>query len=789
MIEIDREALGDFERAGRLEWLETDGLGGWAGSTLSGAHSRRDHHLLRLPAGPAATAPETPADPANPANLQTPQNTEAGGTVALAKLDELVIVAGHAHELSCNRFPFFVAAAGLRHLAGFRRDLFPVFEHAAAGVRLQKTVALIDGESTLVVLYEVLAAPGPFLLAIRPFFSRREAHALCRADRHGATPEASREAAGLRLRWPSGAAMLLAAEAAVDRRPDWWYRFELEEERRHGRDFQEDLWTPGLLRRELAAGERFGLVATAVGTAAMTPATAAAREPFELLARERRRREKLLDRLPVQDELTRILGLAAGQFSLRGPGARLPAAGYPRLPAAGYPRLPAAGYPRLLAAGYPDGAAAAADSLIALPGLLLATGRADEAKKLLRAHARTAAGGATASDAGAPGDALWLFVAAWRYLQATGDEDLVRGSLVPSLARIAAAHERGTASGLGAGADGLLEAAPGSPAAARRAGKAVEINALWHNALATLAELSRRLGDDAQAKTWGARAKRVQRRYAELFWNAAAGCLYDSAPAGAAGGSASAGSSAGAAGATAEDGRDQALRAHQVLAIGLPFPALSKQRAQRLLRTIEERLLTPVGLRDVALSVEAAAPVADSLDRGAEAPPGWWPGRAAGTGPDLRRHAPTHLAWPWLLGPFFAALVWLRGAAGRRQALQMVAELDPLLAGAAVGTIGERVGAEPPHAAVGHVAHAASVGELLRVYVDDLHGAATRPPPARRPMPEPRPKPKAKLKPKAKPEPGGGPKPGPRRARRPARRPPHHAPNHENTAPRQDAPV
>src|SRR5579863_362053 len=381
MIEIDRETLGDFERAGRLEWLETDGLGGWAGSTLSGAHSRRDHHLLRLPAGPAAIAPEapeTPTDPANPANPANPQNAEAGGTVALAKLDELVIVAGHAHELSCNRFPFFVAAAGLRHLTGFRRDLFPVFEHAAAGVRLQKTVALIEGESTLVVLYEVLAAPGPFLLAIRPFFSRREPHALCRADRHGATPEASREAAGLRLRWPSGAAMLLAAEAAVDRRPEWWYRFELEEERRHGRDFQEDLWTPGLLRRELAAGERFGLVATAVGTAA---ATTAAREPFELLARERRRREKLLDRLPVQDELTRILGLAAGQFSLRGPGgARLPAAGYPHLPAA----------------GYPDGEAAAADSLIALPGLLLATGRADEAKKLLRVHARTAAAGATA---------------------------------------------------------------------------------------------------------------------------------------------------------------------------------------------------------------------------------------------------------------------------------------------------------------------------------------------------------------------------------------------------------
>jgi predicted glycogen debranching enzyme len=549
MIDIDRETLGDFERAARLEWLETNGIGGWAGSTLSGANTCRHHHLLRLPALATDTTAGGAAAP--------------GRSVALAKLDEMVLDGGRVHDLSCNRFPFVLAAAGLRYLAGFHRDLFPVFEYEVEGIRLRKTVALLDGESTLVVLYEVLAAAGPFVLALRPLLATREAHSLGRAGGAEVTPQVFREGWGLRLRWAAGEEMHLAAAGVdLDYRPDWWYRFELEEERRRGLDFQEDLWTPGLLRRELAAGDRFAVAASA--------ADPAGRGALALLAGERRRRQTLLDRLPIQDELTRVLGLAADQFSLR-----------------------RAGGARTLAAGYPGGEERTADTLLALPGVLLATGRAEEAKKLLRTYARAATSG-TLPDrfpggAGEPArealDAsLWFFVAAYRYWQTTGDEALTRDVLLPAMAKLATGHERGAGNGLRAAADGLLEAAPGSAAAAQRPGKAVEINALWHNALATLAELGTRLGDTAQAKPWAERARRVQRRFAELFWHAEEGCLYDRVRA--------AGASDGG------DDRDPALRGHQVLAIGLPFPALSKQRGQRLLRTLEERLYTPVGLRD-----------------------------------------------------------------------------------------------------------------------------------------------------------------------------------------------
>ncbi|HEY6322788.1 MAG TPA: amylo-alpha-1,6-glucosidase, partial [Thermoanaerobaculia bacterium] len=632
-----------------------------------------------------------------------------------------------------------------------------------------------------------------FVLGLRPFFARRERGALCRADLHGAAPAALREEAGLRLRWSSGAEISLAAAAELDERPDWWYRFELEEERRRGREFQEDLWTPGLLRRELASGDSLGLVASA--------GAAAGRDALELLARERRRREKLLDRLPVQDELTRILALAADQFALRRPGGA-----------------------RLLASGYPGGDKATAGSLIALPGAMLATGRADEAKKLLRACARAAAGGAppdrlsqmrgntaalphglpnarAEADHDAPAGQLWLFVAAWRYLRATGDEPLVRDVLLPALAKIAAGHERGVPNGLRVAADGLLEAPPSSPAAAFRPGKAVEINALWHNALAILADLGGRLGDPAEAKVWGERARRVQRRYAELFWNAAEGCLYDSVPADGDAATSTASTSratgkagrpavtraagttpdtgaAGPSGAAGSAERDPTLRAHQVLAIGLPFPPLSKQRAQRLLGTIEERLYTPVGLRDVAPAGEAASEPAAAPMAGAPSALGTVPAVASSLAATAAQPAAaaiaetrereedrasgrvqgghSDLAWPWLLGPFLAAQVWLRGEAGRRQALQLVAELDPLLTSGVIGTIAERVGVEPPHAPAGHTAHAASVAELLRVYVEDLHPGATAK--RRRPLEsKPRPKPRAR--------PAAGSQPGPPRGR------------------------
>jgi glycogen debranching enzyme len=500
MIEIDREITQDFARAIGLEWLETNGLGGWAGTTVAGAHSRRHHGLLV-----AATEPP------------------ARRTVMLSKLDEALHVGGESFELSCNQFPGAIVPRGFEHLTAFRKDLFPVFELEAGGVRLRKTVAAVDGENTTLVLYEVVEAPGPFILSLRPFLAARDQHALSSAN-----PEISQEApfegGTLRLRpYPRVPEIFLQVPGAEFRaNPQWWYRFEYEVDRRRGLDFQEDLWTPGLFGRELKAGDRLGIV--------ISTQDPAGRDAFALLEKERRRREKILKALPVQDDFARSLALAADGFLVRrGPGQRAVIAGYPR------------------------SEERSRDALIALPGLCLVTGRHEDAKKILRAFAKSLHQGLlpdrlpgkseepeyTSADA-----SLWLFVAAWKYLQATGDEAFARDTLLPALRKVVHWYDKGTLLGIKTGADGLLAAN-------------LEVNALWLNALSILADLEARLGDPEEAKRLTQRTKRAQKSFLEAFDKASP-------------------------------------LPERIFVLSLPFPLLPKPKAARLLASVEETL--PTGL-------------------------------------------------------------------------------------------------------------------------------------------------------------------------------------------------
>lgn len=403
MIQIDRDITQDFERASGLEWLETNGLGGWAGTTVAGVHSRRYHGLLV-----AATQPP------------------GRRMVLLSRLDETLHVEGESFELSCNQFPGTVAPRGYEHLASFRKDLFPVFEFEAGGVRLRKTVAAVDGENTTLVLYEVLEAPGPFILSLRPFLAARDEHELAAANPR-INQETPFENGVLSLRpYPDVPELFVQVPGADFRsNPQWWYRFEYERDRRRGFDFQEDLWTPGVLGRELKAGDRLGIV--------ISTRSPQGRDAFDLFEKERKRREKIVKALPVQDELARHLALAADNFVVRrGPNQRTVLAGYPGL------------------------GERSRDAMIALPGLCLVTGRFEDAKKILRAFARSLHKGLlpdrlpekgeepehTSADA-----SLWLFVAAWKYLQATGDEAFVREMLLPALRKVVRAYDRAPSTG------------------------------------------------------------------------------------------------------------------------------------------------------------------------------------------------------------------------------------------------------------------------------------------------------------------------------------------------------
>jgi predicted glycogen debranching enzyme len=638
-IGFDQEVTRDFERSSGLEWLETNGLGGWAGGTVAGVLRRRYHGLL-------VAADET-----------------GGRTVLVSKLDETLHAGGESFELSCNQFPGALVPCGYEYLTGFQKELFPVFEYEAGGVRLRKTVAAVGGENTTLVLYEVLEAPGPFLLSLRPFLAGRDHHALASAD--GTLSETVSFADGtLRLRPHGSEPGVFLRVPGADFRPGpaWYHRFEYEADRERGFDYQEDLWTPGLFGVELAAGGRLGIVVS-IGDPA-------GRDAFALLARERKRREKVLAALPAAPEesrLVRALALAADGFLVgRGAG-------------------------RSVVAGYPWFGERDRDTLIALPGICLATGRFDDARKILRSLSRNL-------DSTASIDApLWLFVAVYKLLQATGDEAFVR-TLLPALRKaVRACDGRVDEDGLLAAVDpetpltwmdGRIGGRPVTP----RSGKPVEVEALWYNAVAILAELETRLGDPQEGERLAKRAKRVQKRFGELFWNEEAGCLFDVVD-----------------GVNGEV-RDASLRPNQVFALSLPFPLLPKARAARVLAAIEEHLATPVGLRSLA-----------------PGEPGY---RPSYTGGPVERELAYHqgTVWSWLLGPYLTALTRVQGPAGRKKARQLFADLEPRLAEAGLGSLSEVYDAEPPHAPRGCIARAWTVGELLRAWSEDLRqapGAAT----------------------------------------------------------------
>jgi predicted glycogen debranching enzyme len=676
-IRFNREITQDFESAAACEWLETNGLGGWAGTTVAGAHTRRYHGLLV-----AATQPP------------------AARTVLLSRLDEILHFAGGSYELGCNRFPGTVAPRGFEYLTSFRLDLFPTFEYEAGGIRLRKTVAAVDGENTTLLLYEVLEAPGPFLLSLRPFLAARDQHALSSA---ADTPSPAAGFDGGLLRVHAAAdtpeAFVLVPGADFQPNPQWWYHFEYELDRQRGFDFQEDLWMPGLFSRELAAGDRLGVI--------LSTEDPRGRDAFALFEKERKRREKMLKALPVQDALARKLTLAADSFIVRKGASQ-----------------------RAVVAGYPWFAERSRDTMIALPGLCLVTGRFDDAKKILRAFARVFDQGVLPDRLPERGEepalgtadaSLWFAVAAWKYLQATNDEGFARETLLPALRKVVHWYQKGTHHAIRTDTDGLLLA--GTPETAvtwmdgridgrpvtPRNGKAVEVNALWINTLRITAELENRLGEAAEGKALAQKAKRTAKRFEELFWNEEAGQLddvivIDGATDGEIDG----------------ERRDTALRPNQIFALSLPFPLLAKARAARMLETIEAKLYTPVGLRTLAPDDPAYHP-------------------AYSGDPDAREAAYHQgTVWAWLLGPYLTALVRVHGTAGRKKAREVIAALEPRLAEAGVGSLSEVFDGDPPHAPGGCIARAWSVAEVLRAYVEDVLPATKEEPaaPAKRRTPK-----------------------------------------------------
>jgi predicted glycogen debranching enzyme len=657
MIKVGKEICGDLDAALRREWLETNGLGGFASSSIVGMNTRRYHGLLV-----AATKPPV------------------GRLVILSKLEETLFIEGQPVDLSVNRYPGTVHPQGFRYLKQFRLDPFPVFTFEIEGIEIEKSVFMVHGDNSTVVQYELKKnnhpeRPKTLWLELRPLIAFRDYHST--THENGALTPALQEEPGLTAVTPYAGlpTLYLAHNAAESKKTSDWYRnFEYEAERERGLDFTEDLFNPCVLRFDLRSRRQASVIAS-------TERRDVANVVDYRLAEITRRRNASRSS-PLEDEFASSLTAAADQY------------------------IVARGDQKTVIAGYHWFSDWGRDTMIALPGLTLPTGKHDVARSILRTFAQNVDQGMLPNrfpDAGETPEyntvdaTLWFFEAARAYLAYTGDLDFVRNELYPVFADIIKWHVRGTRYGIKVDASGLLssgeqgvqltwmDAKVGDWVVTPRRGKPVEIQALWYNALCVMEELARTFGEEAEQKRYRSMATVASWSFNRQFWNEQAGCLYD---------------------VTNGAPPDLSIRPNQIFAVSLKHSMLSADRAHAVVDKVQEHLLTPYGLRSLAVS--------DPQYRGRY------------TGGPAERDGAYHqgTVWPWLMGPFITAYIKVNGdsEAARRQAAKWLAPLKAHLADGGLGHISEIFDGDAPQRPCGCIAQAWSAAEILRALVEDIHG-------------------------------------------------------------------
>lgn len=661
-IEVD-VAGGDLEELLTREWLLTNRIGAYASSTVVGCNTRRYHGLLV-----AATAPPM------------------GRVTALSSLLERLVIDEQSYELATNEFDGAFAPRGHDFQTRFEQGVVPRFVFRVGegdgAAELAKEVVPAESANAVAVRYTLRGGSGA--LHVRPLAALRDFHHLRACGdpgqvtyrvEDGAVAVEDR-AAEVRTLW------LELAGADFEGAPDWWYRFLYRADVARGQDGFEDLYTPGEFRVELDDG------ASVVFTASLDGPQ---RVDYDReLERRRRRLGSIVGALPVEaDEPTRRLAMATDAFVVERRFENAPPS------------------PTILA-GYHWFADWGRDAFIALPGLLLETGRLDEARGVFRTFAGRIADGLVPNrfddySAGVHYNSidasLWFIIAAERFCRAGGDAAFWRDTLQPAAAQILRRYREGTQFDIRADADLLLsggsartqltwmDAKLGDEVVTPRHGKPVEVNALWHSAHRIVA--ARAAGvDDALAEECREHAELIAKAFCETFWDEGAGRLYDC---------------------VCDGSPDGSMRPNQILAVSLPYSPLEPERQRAVVEAVERDLLTPAGLRTLA----------PGDPRYRRRYGGSWESR------DRAYHQGT--VWAWLTGPFVEAMLKTAGAGedpveprnvrpfARERAREILRPFDAQLTRAGLGYLSEIFDGDPPHAPRGCIAQAWSVAEVLRV--------------------------------------------------------------------------
>jgi len=652
MIEIGRNICSDSVACTAAEWLVANGIGGYASGTVSGVLSRRYHGVLV-------------------AALQPP----VGRTVLVTKVDETISYGDTRYELFANQWgdgKGGVTPQGHRFLQRFHLEgTSPVWTYCFADALLEKRLWMEPGQNITYVRYTLLRGSLPTELNLKSLVNYKDFH----ANTHAANWQMDVKAVpgGVRIVAFEGALpfYLLCAEAAPLPRHEWYREYYQSREDYRGLDTNGDHLFAGEMTLSLEAGQSLTLVFATDENA--LSGVAGAQQRFH------DREAALLDKaeMNAEPDWIRQLVLAADQFIVK---------------------RQAGGNPdgRSVIAGYHWFGDWGRDTMISLPGLTLSTGRSEEAALILRTFAAYVDKGMLPNrfpDAGEQPEyntadaTFWFFEAIRACYEITKDRELIK-DLYPVLKDIIDWHERGTRYNIHVDdTDGLLysgepgvqltwmDAKVGDWVVTPRTGKAIEINALWYNALRTMQVFAKTLRRKNDALDFEAKADKVAHSFLR-FWNQQTGFCYDVLD--------------------TPNGDDPSLRPNQILAVALPHCAFSREQQQAIVDCCAQQLYTPHGLR--------------SLGR-------FEPGYVGSYGGDqVHRDGSYHqgTVWAWLVGAFVTAH-W-RVYNDRDTARSFLLPFKSHLSQQGIGTIAEIFDGDAPHLPRGCLAQAWSVAEVLRAW-------------------------------------------------------------------------
>ena len=653
---VSRPTCQNLGQSLRYEWLETNGLGGYASSTIHNCNTRKYHGLLV-------------------ASLAEP----AGRFTLLSKFEDSFSINGQSFALSCNQYPGAMHPDGHLHLDEFCEAEGPVFLYQAGSVTLRKRILMVQGENTVLVRYDLEKAGAPISLYLNPLLAFRRHFELKREDAYlrAATTPASQ---GFSIHPYEGLpALFIQASLTPRLHPalGWHHNFEYTVEAERGYDYHEDCFCPGTLEFNLEPGE------SVIVSASITEQT------------------ELPEAWDKELSLRKGNAQAANTFAHKAGDNRFTAP-LPALIRSGrhFPiRMPGSGRATIIA-GYPWFDDWGRDTLISLPGLTFYSGRPELGAEILKAVAPHERDGLIpncfaadpAQHAYNSVDAsLLYFWAVHQYLDFTGDVDTVRIHLWPTLKRILQKFMEGTRFDTYMAPSGLLHAgnrhtqltwtdatSHGEPVTPRH-GFAVDLNAFWYNAIVFASHLAGAFGEPLP---WPETLPiQIQTAFLKTFWLESEGYLADS---------------------FADGALDRSIRPNQIFAVSLPFSPLDIQQQKHVVDIVRRELFTPFGLRTLSPHDPA------------------YRGRYEGDQPtrDAAYHQGT--VWPWLLGHFGEAVLRTtddRKAAALALADALRPLLDYSLRGQGLINVPEIFDGDSPHRPNGCPAQAWSSAELIRLFM------------------------------------------------------------------------